>query len=124
MTMKELAERVEAATADDQGILLREAFEAIYGPKPSRVHGGSKALTAWLGRFNPFFAMLACGAFLDAAMTLVPEGWEPLIDYTQRNPVIVELYGNGPITRGAAVSGALALCAAALRAIASQETTR
>lgn len=69
-----LAATVEAASADEQRDLLIEAFKAIHGPKPFRVPGGSPEWKAWLDLFNPFFKKLEARAFLDAALTLVPEG--------------------------------------------------
>ena len=78
--MLSLAEMIEKATEGQQEALLVEAFEAMHGPKPERVHGGSEELTAWLGLFNPFYAMLKACAYESAAMSLVPEGCQGAFD--------------------------------------------
>lgn len=60
----ELAERLEAATGRDAQFpskLFIEAHDAIW---PDIETGPSR-----------FFGFLDAGAYLDAAMTLVPEGW-------------------------------------------------
>jgi hypothetical protein len=97
-----LAERIEALEGDERIWFIR-AYEAVHGtecidPK------------AW----RRFEDLVNAGAFLDAAMTLVPEGWE----YTIRKRH-VEL--RHPVQRAfdAEATGAtpaLALCAAAIRA--------
>ncbi len=72
--LQRLVERIEAATGDEPE-LFWEAFAAVHGPKPERVHGGSKELDDYLAKSNPFFYMLKARAFLNAAMTLVPDDW-------------------------------------------------
>ena len=71
--MNNIIERLEAATANDPE-LFEAAFNAVHGPKPQRVLGGSKELADWLAIHNQFYAMLKAGAFESAALTLVPEG--------------------------------------------------
>lgn len=114
-----LAERAEQATADGQAAVLREAFEAIHGPKPSRVHGGSPELTIWLSLFNPFFYMLEAKAFESAALTLVPKGvgWALFDGKTVLTP------DKGAQFFGDAATPALALVAASLRARAAMDAT-
>jgi len=67
-------------------------------------------------------------ASLDAAVTLVPEGWKWSLDWTQRAPYLdcavaaAFAHGSGinpADTEAAAKTTALALCAAALRARAA-----
>lgn len=72
MTEK-LSERVERLEGPNREIFI-EAFVAIHGPKPERVHGGSRELTDWLLLFNPFFHLLEAKGWLSAAEMLVPEG--------------------------------------------------
>jgi len=66
---------------------------------------------------------------LDAAMTLVPEGWKALMDF-RASPGVVDLYHPDydpndwlllPVVQGAAATPALALTAASLRARVSGE---
>lgn len=113
MTLLELAERCEAATGPDRE-LDRAIFEwltLVDGFVPDRAHQS--------------YPQYAYTASLDAAMTLVPEGWEPLIDGVSKDRAaawIVELYAindSPPFRHGSANTGALALCAAALRARAA-----
>ncbi len=59
----------------DQAARLEEAFIAIHGEKPPRLHGGTKELEDWLHRHNPFYNMLKCKAYESAALSLLPEGW-------------------------------------------------
>lgn len=128
----ELAERCEKASADanEQRALLREAFEAIHGPKPERVHGGSAEMTAYLYKFNPFYSLITHYGFLDAAMTLVPEdagkdvaGERFRLESWASNGVHALHVRASAWVAGAkrvyAATPALALCAASLRARAS-----
>jgi hypothetical protein len=130
----QLADRCEQADGQNRewaALLLRHAFEAIHGPKPPRVRGGSDELTAWLALFNPFYAMLRADAFLDAAMSLVPDGWSiGLGDLRGYDPPLWRAHlrdHNNPdasrrqwVEGNTSASAALALCAAALRARAAQ----
>lgn len=127
--LEQLALRVEQASADQQAEMLEAAFVAIHGPKPERVHGGSQEWLDWLDLHNPFVRLLRERGFLDAAMTLVPEGWRlrqanfsaPCADDRKWH---LNLHGGREgedcfVGRGS--SHALALTAAALRAIASTQ---
>lgn len=66
MTLLELADRCEAATAEQQRELLEAAWAAIHGSLPRRNRGGHNAE-------NSFVSMLDAKAYESAAMTLVPE---------------------------------------------------
>lgn len=70
----ELIEKIEGAGVSDPE-LFWEAFRAVHGPKPERVHGGSKEMNDYLAKSNPFFYFVKHGAFVDAALSLVPKGW-------------------------------------------------
>lgn len=121
--LEKLAARCEQATADEQPELLIEAFEAIHGPKPPLVHGGSAERVAWLNRFNPFYQMLNSNAFESAAMMLVPEEMRDEIEITTlyciaRVSINLNHGPDGSPFYGSNVSNSipLALAAAALRA--------
>jgi hypothetical protein len=111
MTMKELAERVEAATGPD-----RDIDHAI----------------ANLINYATVGEVLTYTASLDAAMTLVPDGfmWRVQSDPDGVVEALAEKDAGdfGAIdarhTQTFAATPALALTATALLAIASQETTR
>ena len=127
-----LADRVEAASEQEQHEMLEAAFVAVHGPKPARVHGGGAELSAWLLLHNPFFVMLKAKAWESAAMSLVPEGWlsewgyhfSLEVDYENRglwNACFYQLGDGGDTIIATAVTLALALIAAALRALAEAE---
>lgn len=127
-----LAERVEQGTgADREQIkeLLWEAFRTVYGAKPPRLPGGSAELDAHLRASNPFFRLIEAGAFLDAAMSLVPEEMEWKV-FSWRNAskeyprlasakVYLGSINDPTIDVFTAATPALALTAAALRARAA-----
>jgi len=75
-----LSDRVEAATADQQAEMLEQAWRAL-NPKPVRVWepGNSETWTieyaVWNDIQHIYYDLLHVGAFLDAAMSLVPEGF-------------------------------------------------
>jgi len=70
MTLSELIERCEAAAADDDiSGLIDEAYRLV-NPVPRNGRTGG-----WLERYDPFERMLCAGAYIDAAMMLLPEGW-------------------------------------------------
>ncbi len=117
-----LVERIEAATPDQQRELLIEAWVAVHGPKPPRIHGGTPELTAWLIAYNPFHAMLDVNAYESAALTLVQEGCQWRVDSHYNMAGVFEYYMDqqeGPSMSeygGEGSTPALALCCAALRA--------
>jgi hypothetical protein len=79
-----LAERCEIATADEQSLLLEEAFRLIT-PPPARMWVNARrrqATTVWVNweaLFDRFTDMLALDAYESAATTLVPDGWDWLV---------------------------------------------
>lgn len=126
MDLLELAERCEAAAENDFE-LLEDAFRLCF-PRPDRIWvtnsrgDWTPEYSEWQDRQWKYFEFVAAKAYLDAALTLVPEG------YT------FSLYGDGcagvspighpddlPTADCEAATPALALCAAALRARAAME---
>jgi hypothetical protein len=116
-----LAKRCEKATGPDREL------DAMIAETIGEKHGRE---TGWCNSENDdYYVIDECAALytasLDAAMTLVPEGWgqfdvdatapELGIDWTLHGPERRE-------AKGTAAAPALALCAAALRARASGET--
>jgi hypothetical protein len=125
MSLLELADRVEAATALEQRAILIDAAEASLianGHDPD-----TEEAMGWLDRFE---TLIAAGAYLDAAMTLVPEGWtlSQLLRSEDRerwsallwvHDPNVDLRSNAP--SGDAKTPELSITAAALRALASTQ---
>lgn len=109
-TLLALAARVEAASADEQRAVIESAAVhlALHRKWPPLDDDEGRALA---GRFYSF---LNAGAFLDAAMSLVPDGADWSLDSAGFYAVV-----NGK--PGAAATPALALTAAALRALASEQ---
>lgn len=129
----QLAERVEAATADQQNDALITAFYAIF-PKPNPENEpewpGSGHLRqpryhAWYVRLRKFTAMLDAEAYESAALMLVPDGWMllTLSDIAADGLTLCKL--GAPDVHDAMSFGtstrALAITAAALRARAAKE---
>lgn len=115
MNLLELAEKVAAASENDVE-LFSEAYEAVFGNSPVveyRQPNGYRGTT--------FVRLLEVEAFLDAALLLVPEGWE---FYLERNGAALwdgrESSHRRPIFRAHAATPALALTAASLKARALQ----
>ena len=113
-TLLALADRAEKATGPDRPISW-DIWEELGKPA---IDQGSRDGSA------PAYT-----ASIDAAMTLVPEGWEPIIDCRRTVEVQLETIAVDPETldpRKVYVTGvtpALALCAAALRALATLDPT-
>lgn len=113
-----LAERCEAATAEEQFALLSEAHYLIAG-------GDSLGMSLtsyrqWLPT-NVFGKLLEAGAFTDAALMLVSDGWVGLVGIPANGGCQLQP-SNDPFVQievRAATPG-LAICAAALRARARQ----
>lgn len=118
-----LAERCEKATgpSDDLNLAIAEAVRAVIDAAPIGANGqGAK-------RFKSY------SHSLDAAMTLVPEGWQgDRLHWWAGSPSICELIETHSVggewvreagwlgrAGGKAATPALALCAAALRARAA-----
>jgi hypothetical protein len=110
--MNDLLTSLESATEDDQTyVLLRAAAEA-----ESR---------GWISKEIAMSCreFICCGAFIDAAITLVPEGWHWMIDserikggkpYAWVHRRINR--GRGKTRDGYGSTPAVALCIAAIRA--------
>lgn len=117
MTDREtLAARIEAAGVDEQRVMLCAAFQFLRGATAS-------ANEFWSDNPKPgaFHAKLNAGAYLDAAMMLVPEGW--FVELEQHSSSWTATlssalwYDDTRICRdAAAATPALALAAAAIRA--------
>jgi hypothetical protein len=112
--MIDLIKRLEALEAPCREA-FDEAFVAIHGPKPPRVHGGSQEMTDWLGLYNPFLKMMDVGAWLDAAMTLVPEVLRRQV-YTGYVDGVIAWAGLAGSDKKYAKELPIAICIAALRA--------
>jgi len=110
----------------------REVLEALFHkrfPEPEMVGAPlSDERLAWHAAFKPwaavrerFTAMLDAGAYLDAALMLVPEGWSWSIANRQAThselPVNAQLWNSQPAStiHGDASTPALALAAAIQR---------
>ena len=102
----ELAKRVEALDGADMQTFcdVRDAVWPYFD-------GCGQTRLAARQEFDRF---LFNGAFLDAAMTLVPEGWQFCV--TNSNGAWVRMSDNHPTIHGSNKHPALALVAAALRA--------
>jgi hypothetical protein len=120
----ELASRVEAATGPDREI-DREIMALDYDWKRRALSKGSRFRDkCWVHRATNKWRTTAPDGFefttsLDAAMTLVPEGawW-----WVEAQPLgTAFLAGAGDERVSTAATPALALCAAALKAIAGRE---
>lgn len=140
IAIAELADRCEQATGPDRELDVLLAYEAGLirgGDGHGYYYGAGNECDYVLERGCdareqdapelPYFT-----ASLDAAMTLVPEGWGPALDSVERGKLpMAELWhheakhdgGGMPYqerAKGVATTLALALCAAALRARAAQ----
>lgn len=127
--MRGLIERIEAATANDPE-LFWEA-QRIVNPEPATMwkHNQREVWTA------EYAAYIACGhrfgelidarAFVEAATLMIPDGWTlfhlggPFND----SPCHATVGGGNPVglCEGTAETPALALCAAALKALSTIE---
>jgi len=104
--VKDLIAKLEAATEGSRE-LDREVAKAVYGWK----------------RVQPGYYVPRFTQSLDAALTLVPEGWEwfkPQNNYQSDKPRI-EIFGPIDYQVAAAATPALAICIAALKAREQQE---
>lgn len=115
----ELAAQAEKASADQQADLLKEAYQALRGvwPDAGDWHQAHEA--------KRFARMVNAEAFESAAMTLVPVGLFPLLDFSVAHCRLRARHGlelrDVAGARALAAVPALALLAAALRAIATEE---
>lgn len=101
-TLRALAERVERADADNQGAALLSVLGALNLPA---------------AQHYPLVTLISVGAFLDAAASLVPEGWKASVS-TEGCAAVWQRWKEDALVIIAAPP-ALALCAAALRARAA-----
>lgn len=121
-----LAARVEAASGADRDLdaeIARAAGwdtvdgEQWWSPADAAERRRLK-VSRWRHQPVPLPAFTAS---LDAAMTLVPEGWRKMVDDLDRTPeAIVSTPEQRRSWDAAAATLPLALCAAALRALAAQ----
>lgn len=109
--MNQLIERIESARAESER-LFEDAFWAI-NPAYADIRG--------------FRELLDAKAWLDAALTLVPEGWDITLRFVRLEPKQPSMamltdqawvydQDDGLLIQGDAATPALALCAASLRA--------
>lgn len=68
----ELIGALETAQGVDRG-LFWNAFVAIHGARPNDTDA---SITHWLVLSNSFVKLLDANAYLDAAMMLLPKGWD------------------------------------------------
>ena len=120
-----LALRCEQATRPDRELDLA-IWRAVTG-EPWCWHVGFPAQTVitW-DRYgveaagNPIVSLDELTASLDAALTLVPDGYTANVGNDK--PIWAQVWiGNNPMSRGRGTTMALALCTAALRARAQME---
>ena len=120
-----LAERAEAADASEQRAILIEAWRQVEGGICPELDAGNHLHP----RYRQFADFIQAGAFIDAAMMLVPEGrWEVGVRATLdgRGYAYISAPRDeknaGHLHYGAtAATPALALCAASLRATTTGE---
>lgn len=112
-----LAEQVEKAAVAESHQWLAQAFYAIC-PAPEY---GTSERECWVEKSNRFHRLLSVGAFLDAAMTLAG-GLGGEVTFFKDGTAKAFLWQPYPLAVEAkAATPALALCAAALRALASSQ---
>lgn len=117
----ELAERLERATGPD-----RELDKAIHGllfpPRPVATDEDQPPPGFGSGFLSGDYWGSGYTSSIDAAMTLVPEGWDRIEQEQSRERawarITVHRNGFAPQYESRAATPALALCAAALRALA------
>lgn len=116
--LRALAAACETASAAMQGRLIEEAWELI-APTFSR--------DGLADRAGDFGLKMDARAYLDAAMSLVPEGWAWMAGCAPDEPFFATLSPTdesgieAEMVDTLAATPALALCAAALRARAESE---
>jgi hypothetical protein len=121
-----LAERIEKATGPDRW-LESEIWRVVNGwPEEDgeRFEDRTTAPAPWWRRDPNDRVAFECApeftASIDAALTLVPQGWRFSVDNLNRaGPLAICEPDRGAYVRAEATTPALALCAAALRALAS-----
>ena len=131
--MLELAERCEKATGPEKQVdweypLDADIFETVKGPLWDKLyHQGALPCGAPDETCREYARQRAprYTASIDAAMTLVPEGWVESYQrrFDGRTTATCYRGGSGTLVDAEAATSALALCAAALRARAHLPTT-
>ena len=116
-----LLDRIEAATPDQQADLLREVWEALNpGPIPD-----NPQRVAWLKKRHRFYDMLDVAAYVDAALSMVPFGYDASVSLFggDGNSGCVWKHGYYDDTAiyGDGSTPALALLAAIVRAIGKDQ---
>lgn len=119
--MKELIERLERATGPDQDVDI--AIHKAVHPRHDEVPDSRDEAFGLRQAFDTGRAEIPCPSYtasLDAALTLVPEGWTWAVDATAPECRIdVDLFAPGPYgarVRGVHDSEPIATVIAALRA--------
>ena len=123
-TLLALASRVEAATAPDRGIEREIAIAVGWHFYDRKVDHTRPAIEQWWrpGATTPSTDFPRFMASLDDAMSLVPSGYEWSVNWCGNSVANVSEIGvDYPVHCGGASTPALALTAAAIRALA-QET--
>lgn len=92
MSFAEMFTQIEQATADQQRDLLIAAFFALNPSPPYEPdwHCAGNAFSKWQEKEGAFKCMVYAGAYLDAAVTLVPDGWNWMAG--NRNQPIARAY--------------------------------
>lgn len=109
---EQLAARIEAAGVDEQRVMLCAAFQFLRGATAS-----ANEFMSDNPKPGSFHAKLNAGAYLDAAMTLVLEGFDWALGRTNGGLTIhAEVGGQGGEFMCFGDTPALALAAAAIRA--------
>lgn len=131
MTLVELAERVEAAEGPDRELDREIAREQVYWILHGMGEEKAAEIADAMAGARLDADLDAYTASLDAALTLVPEGWPVFHLFNchlgpdrwiwEADLAPQRSYAN--ILRGQAATPALALCAASLRARASLEAS-
>lgn len=120
----EMAERIEAGSPDMQGALLEQAWEAVAKVSASFRTFACEPCSGFGTNAGKFAAALEARAFESASIMLVPEGWVATLTVYHDGAVVTLADDRiNPVrldnVEVSAKAPALALTAAALRAIAS-----
>jgi hypothetical protein len=121
-TLNRLADECEGAEGPSRELFER-AFVACYGQADQGMLPAIAA--AWVDLWRRFDILIEAGAFVDAAMTLVPKGWTYALECSgNADEYSVDLYAPPEWERlgesRQAISLSLALTAASLRARAME----
>lgn len=108
LSLTQRAEAAERSCAAQEFSIISEAALAVFGWQDER--------------YKRVLRLLEAGASLDAAMTLVPEGFLWVGGYSPTNKAGMAVCPDGESDgcSATAATPALALCAAVLRALAAQ----